>query len=88
MKRTVNTNETPETELNQPEPEVVTVVSSQDTDEPVKTPEADEDSLRKRVEDKYGDVYVIDKIVVDGDNVSFLGRTKDSDTSVAIRVED
>ena len=86
MKRTVNTNETPEAELI--EPEVVTVESVQDTDEPVKSPEVDEDSLRKRVEDKYGDVYIIDKIVVDGDNVSFLGRTKDSDTSVAIRVED
>lgn len=86
MKRTVNTNETPEAELI--EPEVVTVESVQDADEPVKSPEIDEDSLRKRVEDKYGDVYVIDKIVVDGDNVSFLGRTKDSDTSVAIRVED
>lgn len=86
MKRTENTNETLEEEFN--EPEVVTMESSRDADETVEAPEVDEDSLRKRVEDKYGDVYIIDKIVVDGDNVSFLGRTKDSDTSVAIRVED
>lgn len=86
MKRTVNTNETPKEELN--EPEVVTMVSSSVTDEPVEAPEVHEDSLRKRIEDKYGDVYIIDKIVVDGDSASFLGRRKDSDTSVAIRVED
>jgi len=86
VKRTVNTNETLEEEFN--EPEVVTMENAEIADEPVEVPGVDEDSLRKRVESKYGDAYIIDKIVVDGGNVSFLGRRKDSDTSVAIRVED
>lgn len=80
-----NTNKTDVTVNEEPEVEVLTVTSANDSE---KNAETDEDAARKLVEDKYGDEYDIERVVVDGSVINFIGKRKGDTTSVAIRVED
>lgn len=78
-----NTNKTDATV--QDEVEVLTVTSTNE-DKTVETT-TDEDAARKLVEDKYGDEYDIERVVVDGSVINFIGKRKGDTTTVAARVE-
>lgn len=67
--------------------EVQTVSDENTVTEVAPTDEKEADNLRKLAEDKFGEDYIIEKIVSDGDIVNVVARSKDSDTSVALRLE-
>lgn len=69
----------------QDEVEVLTVTPTIE-DKAVETA-TDEDAARKLVEDKYGDEYDIERVVVDGSVINFIGKRKGDTTTVAVRVE-
>lgn len=80
-----NTNKTEANVQDEVEVEVLTVTSA-DEDKPAETA-TDEDTARKLVEDKYGDEYDIERVVVDGSVINFIGKRKGDTTAVAIRVK-
>lgn len=51
------------------------------------TSKTDADAVRELAEEKFGEEYTIDKVVIDGPNVNVLAQRKDDSTNVALRLE-